>query len=170
MLSRLAALSVRPVRPALATAASRAQSTAAPAAPSTDDAAAPRRLATDPEALPLAGTFKDYKMGSMYTAKDLDETEPFIRNPTELSRARVDVFKAMGTEPASHYKDYELLAHFVTETGMIMHRKHSKLTAKNHRKLTKVIKRARAMGLMPYTYRPDLVKIGKTETMNFDHM
>ncbi|ORZ34815.1 hypothetical protein BCR44DRAFT_33648 [Catenaria anguillulae PL171] len=105
--------------------------------------------------LTVQGSNLHHRAGEMYTPADLDESQPKTFPPAvpSLNTIQFDVFKAMGTDPLASYKDVTLLSNFVTETGMLMHRKHTKLSAKNQRKLTKAVKRARAMGLMPHTYR-----------------
>lgn len=49
------------------------------------------------------------------------------------------------------YKDAANLRFFVTERGKIVPRRISKLSAKHQRQVTRAIKRARALGLMPFT-------------------
>jgi small subunit ribosomal protein S18 len=49
------------------------------------------------------------------------------------------------------YRDTDILEKFLTEHGRIQHRKQSGLTAKHQRAVTQAIKRARFMGLLPYT-------------------
>ena len=51
------------------------------------------------------------------------------------------------------YKDIEILKKFLTPNARIMARRRSGLTAKNQRKLSEAIKRARFMGLLPYIAR-----------------
>ena len=48
------------------------------------------------------------------------------------------------------YKDTELLSRFVSERGKILPRRVTGTSAKNQRKVTTAIKRARVMALMPY--------------------
>ncbi|MFD1125145.1 30S ribosomal protein S18 [Lentilactobacillus raoultii] len=48
------------------------------------------------------------------------------------------------------YKDVDLLKRFVSERGKILPRRVTGTSAKNQRKLTIAIKRARIMGLMPF--------------------
>ncbi|MGB3512195.1 MAG: 30S ribosomal protein S18 [Microcoleaceae cyanobacterium] len=48
------------------------------------------------------------------------------------------------------YKDVELLKKFVTERGKILPRRITGLTSKQQRDLTKSIKRARLVALLPY--------------------
>ena len=47
------------------------------------------------------------------------------------------------------FKDPDLLAKFTTETGRILPRRVTGVSAKLHRKITREIKRARAINLLP---------------------
>ena len=49
------------------------------------------------------------------------------------------------------YKDPQTLRHFITDRGKIVPRRISGLTAKQQRALTRAIKRARMIALLPYT-------------------
>lgn len=48
------------------------------------------------------------------------------------------------------YKDIDLLKRFISERGKILPRRVTGTSAKNQRKLTIAIKRARIMGLLPF--------------------
>lgn len=48
------------------------------------------------------------------------------------------------------YKDTDLLRRFISERGKILPRRVSGTSAKNQRKITIAIKRARIMGLLPF--------------------
>ena len=48
------------------------------------------------------------------------------------------------------YKDVDLLKRFISERGKILPRRVTGTSAKNQRKLTVAIKRARIMGLLPF--------------------
>ena len=48
------------------------------------------------------------------------------------------------------YKDVELLSKFLTEQGKIISRRISGLTTKQQAKLTKSIKKARSLSLLPF--------------------
>lgn len=48
------------------------------------------------------------------------------------------------------YKDIDLLRKFITERGKILPRRITGLTAKQQRDLTKAIKRARLIALLPF--------------------
>jgi small subunit ribosomal protein S18 len=49
------------------------------------------------------------------------------------------------------YKDPQQLRHFITDRGKIVPRRISGLSAKQQRNLTRAIKRARNIALLPYT-------------------
>lgn len=49
------------------------------------------------------------------------------------------------------YKDNNVLRHFVTERGKIIPRRISGNCAKHQRKLTKAVKRARIVSILPFT-------------------
>jgi len=49
-----------------------------------------------------------------------------------------------------HYKDIELLKNFVTEYGKILPRRATGVTVQQQRKLTKTIKKARILSLLPF--------------------
>ena len=51
------------------------------------------------------------------------------------------------------YKDVELLGKFLTEQGKILPRKVTGLTTKQQTKLTKAVKRARVLALLPFVSR-----------------
>ena len=57
------------------------------------------------------------------------------------------------TNSKPDYKDILVLKRFVTDRGKVLHKNITSLTAMNQRKLSKAIKRARYMALLPYTDR-----------------
>lgn len=59
-------------------------------------------------------------------------------------------FTAAGIEEID-YKDVDLLKKFVNETGKIMPARMTGTTAKYQRQLTRAIKRARLLALLPFT-------------------
>lgn len=48
------------------------------------------------------------------------------------------------------YKDIELLKRFLAPNARILSKKRTGVTAKNQRKLSQAVKRARFMGLLPF--------------------
>jgi small subunit ribosomal protein S18 len=51
------------------------------------------------------------------------------------------------------YKDVELLSKFLTEQGKILPRRMTGLTTKQQARLTKAVKRARMLSLLPFINR-----------------
>ena len=64
-------------------------------------------------------------------------------------RRKVDYIAATHIEDID-YKDIELLKRFISERGKILPRRVTGTSAKNQRKLTIAIKRARIMGLLAF--------------------
>lgn len=55
--------------------------------------------------------------------------------------------------PKIDYKDVKLLSRFVSERGKIVPGRITAVSAKKQRELTRAIKRARFLALLPYTIR-----------------
>jgi small subunit ribosomal protein S18 len=70
---------------------------------------------------------------------------------TLRKRVKKDVFEIEGITP--DYKDVSKLKKFISERGRILGREKTGLSAKNQRLLTKAIKRARHLALMPFVTR-----------------
>ena len=64
-------------------------------------------------------------------------------------RRKVDFFAANHIEYID-YKDVDLLGRFVSDRGKILPRRVTGTYAKNQRKVSHAIKRARIMGLLPF--------------------
>ncbi len=60
------------------------------------------------------------------------------------------VVKGLNSQTQFDYKDVGLLKQFITERGKIVGRARSGLTAKQQRSLTRAIKRARILALLPF--------------------
>jgi len=65
------------------------------------------------------------------------------------NRKRFCKFTALGIEEID-YKDIKLLKEYITETGRIMPARLTGTSAKYQRQLTRAIKRARYLSLLPY--------------------
>ena len=57
------------------------------------------------------------------------------------------------TNEVIDYKDVELLSKFLTEQGKILPRRMTGLTTKQQNRLTKAVKRARMLSLLPFINR-----------------
>ncbi len=73
------------------------------------------------------------------------------RKERRIPIAKSCYFTDTGTKP--DYKEVLVLRRFINERGKIIPQKYSGLTAKNQRLLAVEIKKARYMGLLPYTDR-----------------
>ena len=71
-------------------------------------------------------------------------------------RRKVDFIAANHIEYID-YKDTDLLKRFISERGKILPRRVTGTSAKNQRKLTVAIKRARSMGLLPLVAEDECV-------------
>ncbi|RKY95679.1 MAG: 30S ribosomal protein S18 [Ignavibacteriae bacterium] len=68
-----------------------------------------------------------------------------------LSRKKICKFCESENETIN-YKNYKTLRRFITEQGKIIPRRITGTCAKHQRQLTRAIKRARNIALLPYTY------------------
>ena len=66
------------------------------------------------------------------------------RSNRKMPRRRLDL-----TPAKVSFKDTDLLSKFTTETGRILPRRITGVSAKLHRKITREIKRARSINLLP---------------------
>jgi small subunit ribosomal protein S18 len=76
-----------------------------------------------------------------------------IKTHNELNKAKVDkkcIVKHIGMRVVD-YKDAQFLGQFMSPYGKIFGRERTGVSAKYQRKVTKAIKRARHMGLLPFT-------------------
>ena len=71
-----------------------------------------------------------------------------LRKPSQ-KRRKSSPFSAPNT-PAIDYKDLKVLTRYVSERGKIIPSRISAVSAKKQRELSKAIKRARFLALMPY--------------------
>ena len=62
-------------------------------------------------------------------------------------------FSPLALDQEISYKDVELLSTFLTEQGKILPRRVNGLTAKQQTKVTRAIKRARILALLPFISR-----------------
>lgn len=70
------------------------------------------------------------------------------------NRNKTCYFTEVGKEP--DYKDVLVLKRFLTDRQKVIHQAYTGLTAKNQRKLSREVKKARYMALIPYTDKHDL--------------
>ena len=77
-------------------------------------------------------------------------TKEAVRKPFQKKRKSCPF---SGTKTKIDYKDIKTLSKFVSERGKIMPSRISAVSAKKQRELSKAVKRARYIGLMPYVVK-----------------
>jgi small subunit ribosomal protein S18 len=80
--------------------------------------------------------------------------DPFRRKrallgPGAAESRRNDWFYQLGIDPLDEATNPRLLSYFVTDMGKVKSRAETKLTWRSQRRLTKAIRRAKMMGVMP---------------------
>ncbi|KAK3618542.1 hypothetical protein LTR56_024583 [Elasticomyces elasticus] len=104
-----------------------------------------------------------YKPGDVYAPHDLSGNEMAkwkkLRRKPRVGSHGTDVLDSLGVDPRKHYKNFSMMAEYVTEMGRIKHRTETGLRPVNQRRMAKAIRRAIGTGLMPSVYRhPELLR------------
>jgi len=73
---------------------------------------------------------------------------PYLGPSAKVSR-RKDVFHQLGIDPLQESLNPTLLSYFVTDMGRVMSRAETQLTWRSQRRLSKAIRRAKMMGIIP---------------------
>ncbi|KAA8543728.1 hypothetical protein F0562_022095 [Nyssa sinensis] len=89
-----------------------------------------------------------FRPGMTYETKNLDLTKPGVRKP--FRRPEFEVTSEEVLRKAD-FRNVRFLANFLTESGIIIKRSKTRISAKAQRKVAREIKTARAFGLMPFT-------------------
>ncbi len=79
----------------------------------------------------------------------VSETETESRRP--FTRRHKQCFFSQPDAPEIDYKDVHLLQRFISERGKIIPSRISSVSTKKQRRLATAIKRARNLGLLPFT-------------------
>ena len=104
-----------------------------------------------------------FKPGDVYAPHDLSSVEMSkwkkLRRKPRVGSQRTDVLDSLGVDPRTHYKNFAMMAEYVSEMGRIKHRNETGLRPVNQRRMAKAIRRAIGTGLMPSVYRhPELLR------------
>ncbi|WP_420595002.1 30S ribosomal protein S18 [Deinococcus sp.] len=83
------------------------------------------------------------------TQTDRDR-KPRGKGPKRPRKPKVDPF-SIGELEITDYKDVKMLRRFVSDTGKILPRRRTGLSAKHQRRIAQTIKLARQLALLPYT-------------------
>ncbi|ORX99591.1 ribosomal protein S18 [Basidiobolus meristosporus CBS 931.73] len=98
----------------------------------------------------LTNLAKRFLPKDTYAPSDFNENIPRNRS---RRKGQNDPFRQLHLNPLSEYKNTTLLSNYVSQMGRILPRTATGLSAKSQRKVGKAIRRARAMGLMPVTWK-----------------
>ncbi|PGH19060.1 ribosomal protein S18 [Helicocarpus griseus UAMH5409] len=92
-----------------------------------------------------------WENGDVYSPHDL--------SPAEMRKWRVkkspptDAFDALSLNPLHLYKNFAVMSEYMTEMGRIRHSSETGLRPVNQRKISKAIRRAIGLGLMPSVHK-----------------
>ena len=84
------------------------------------------------------------------TQRDNAERKPRGKGPKRPRKPKVDPF-SIGELEITDYKDVKMLRRFISDTGKILPRRRTGLSAKHQRRISQTIKIARQLALLPYT-------------------
>lgn len=137
----------------------------AAARPKTQNAAAIRELERGYSRKDLEGQqTRRWRAGDVYAPHDLSGVEAskwkkVKRRPRPRAGER-DVLDQLGINPIKEYKNFSMMAEYVTEMGRIKGGVDTGLRPVNQRRMAKAIRRAIGTGLMPSVYKhPELLKL-----------
>ncbi|CAO3573037.1 unnamed protein product [Mortierella alpina] len=90
----------------------------------------------------------NFRKGDVYKPADLNDSKPTTYAPPAKP---VDELKILKLNPLVEYKNATLLSHYISPLGRLLSREQTGLSAKNQRRLTKAVRRARAMCIISPT-------------------
>lgn len=105
-------------------------------------------------------TMKSFKPGDIYSAYDLSTKQhahytrhPFAAQPSSPK----DIYELNSFNPSLQFKNIQLLTKYLSPTGKILNHKLNGLSIKSQARIATCIRRARALGIIPYLNRPNLI-------------
>ncbi|KAJ3275513.1 hypothetical protein HDV01_000340 [Terramyces sp. JEL0728] len=100
---------------------------------------------------------KNFLPKTTYSPADLNDRlvieERELRKPKQQTVPAEDVFEKLKINPLSEYKNPVIMSSFLTKMGHIQPRRKTGLSLENQKKLARAIKRARAFGILPFSYQ-----------------
>ncbi|KAF9167848.1 hypothetical protein DFQ27_009660 [Actinomortierella ambigua] len=105
--------------------------------------------ASNTNSTPMYRSGGRFRKGDIYKPSDLDTSKPRVYRAAPGKKK--DELNIIGVNPLHEYKNAELLSHYITPVGRLMSREQTGLTAKNQRRLSKAVRRARAMCILSPT-------------------
>lgn len=108
---------------------------------------------------------REWKSGEVYAPHDLSSAES--RKWRKKIAPTTDAFDALSLNPLDLYKNFSVMNEYITDMGRIKPRTQTGLRPVNQRRLSKAIRRASGLGLMPTSYRhPEILKIEKQRSQH----
>ncbi|KAJ3318793.1 hypothetical protein HDV06_007044 [Boothiomyces sp. JEL0866] len=100
---------------------------------------------------------KNFLPKTTYSPADLNDKlvieERELRKPRQEMLPTEDIFAKLNIDPLKEYKNPVILSSFLTKMGHIQPRRKTGLSLDNQKKLARAIKRARAFGILPFSYQ-----------------
>ncbi|KAM5352566.1 hypothetical protein ACJ41O_005288 [Fusarium nematophilum] len=98
-----------------------------------------------------------WEAGDVYSPHDLSPVE--MQKWRKRSPRKNDVIDALGINPLDMYKNFSLIEHFTTPSGMINSSKLTRLRPVNQRKVAKMVRRVQGMGIYPSVHaHPEMLR------------
>ncbi|KAF4457150.1 ribosomal S18, partial [Fusarium albosuccineum] len=98
-----------------------------------------------------------WEAGDVYSPHDLSPIE--MQKWRKRSVRNNDVVDALGISPLDMYKNFSLIEHFTSTSGMINHSKLTRLRPVNQRKVAKMVRRVQGMGIYPTVHaHPEMLR------------
>ncbi|KAF8925999.1 hypothetical protein EDD21DRAFT_387495 [Dissophora ornata] len=90
----------------------------------------------------------NFRKGDIYKPSDLNDTKTVTYSSPPKP---VDELKILNLNPLHEYKNATLLSHYISPLGRLLSREQTGLSAKNQRRVTKAVRRARALCIISPT-------------------
>ncbi|KAM0432390.1 hypothetical protein ACHAPT_004934 [Fusarium lateritium] len=98
-----------------------------------------------------------WEVGDVYSPHDLSPVE--MQKWRKRSVRNIDVVDALGISPLDMYKNFSLVEHFTSPSGMINHSQLTRLRPVNQRKVAKMVRRVQGMGIYPTIHaHPEMLR------------
>ncbi|EEQ87719.1 hypothetical protein RJZ56_001530 [Blastomyces dermatitidis] len=92
-----------------------------------------------------------WESGDVYSPHDLSPAE--MMKWKKKKSPSTDAFDALSLNPLHLYKNFAIMSEYMTEMGRIRHSSETGLRPVNQRKISKAIRRAVSLGLMPSVHK-----------------
>ncbi|KAK3684857.1 ribosomal protein S18 [Podospora appendiculata] len=97
-----------------------------------------------------------WQAGDLYAPRDLSPAE--MRKWHRRQKPKGDIIDVLGVSPLDNYRNFSLIADFITPFGRIKHSSDTGLRPVNQRKIAKTVRRAIGLGIHPSVHKhPELL-------------